>query len=68
MKLVAEIDLDACLAHGDCAEIAPQAFRVNGTAAVIGSAPPDVMLAAAEACPAAAILLYDEETGEQVYP
>lgn len=67
-RLVAEIDDAACLAHGDCAEIAPDAFRVNGTAAVIGSASPEAMLAAAEACPAAAISLYDEKTGEQVYP
>lgn len=68
MKVIAQIDESACLAHGDCAEVAPQAFRVNGTATVVGSAPPEAMFAAAEACPAAAITLYDEETGEQVYP
>lgn len=68
MSFVARIDEGACLAHGDCVEIAPEAFSVNGTAAVIGTASPEAMLAAAEACPAAAISLYDEETGEQVYP
>lgn len=67
-KLVAQIDDGACLAHGDCADIAPDAFSVNGTAVVIGSASPEAMLAAAEACPAAAISLYDSETGEPVYP
>jgi ferredoxin len=66
MTLIASIDADACLAHGDCAEVAPEAFRVDDVAVVIGQATDDRLLAAARACPAGAILLYDSETGEEV--
>jgi ferredoxin len=68
MSHVPEIDEFACSAHGDCAVIAPEVFRVDDIAVVIGTARPDVLLAAAKACPAAAITIVDDETGEQVYP
>jgi ferredoxin len=35
---------------------------------VIGTAPDEVLLAAARACPSSAILILDRETGRQVYP
>ena len=66
MTLIASIDTDACLAHGDCADVAPEAFRVDDVAVVIGETTDDRLLAAARACPAGAILLYDSETGEEV--
>jgi ferredoxin len=62
------IDADACLAHGDCAVVAPDVFRVDDVAVVIGHGAPDDVMAAAEACPAAAIIVTDPETGEQLYP
>ena len=68
MTLVVSIDLDACLAHGDCAEIAPAVFRIGQVAEVIGTAGDDVLLGAAEACPSVAIVLRDAATGDQVYP
>ena len=34
MTLIPEIDTFACVAHGDCAVVAPQAFRVDDVAAV----------------------------------
>jgi len=68
MTLIPEIDTFACVAHGDCAVVAPQAFRVDDVAVVIGTAPHDVLLGAARACPAGAIVLVDEETGEEVDP
>jgi hypothetical protein len=35
---------------------------------VIGTAPDDVLLAAAEACPSAAIRVIDQRSGKQLYP
>ena len=68
MTLVIDIDPGACLAHGDCAEVAPDVFRIGQVAEVVGTAGDDVLLAAAEACPSVAVILRDPETGEQVYP
>ena len=44
MTLIPEIDTFACVAHGDCAVVAPQAFRVDDVAVVVGVAPDDVLL------------------------
>jgi ferredoxin len=68
MTITARIDELACAAHGDCLDIAPQAFDIDDTAVVIGTAPRDTLLAAAQACPSVAITLVDEETGEQLFP
>jgi len=68
MTLVPEIDTFACVAHGDCAVAAPQAFRLDDVAVVIGTASDDQLLEAARACPAGAIVLVDEATGEEVDP
>ena len=68
MKLNVLIDRQACLAYGDCAELAPEAFEVDDTAHHVGDAPPRKMVDAARACPSEAITLIDAETGEQVFP
>jgi ferredoxin len=68
MSYRAVVDSDECSAHGDCVEVAPQVFRLEDTAVVIGDAPEDVLLEAAEACPAVAISIVDTETGETIYP
>lgn len=68
MGYLPKVDQDACAAHGDCVDIAPQVFELNDTAHVIGNGPADLIMAAAEACPSVAISVVDEETGEQVYP
>ena len=68
MTLVPLIDPNACAAHGDCADIAPEIFRVDDIAVVIGTGPDELMIAAAEACPTSAIRIVDSETREQVYP
>ena len=68
MTLDIHIDGDACLAHGDCAVVAPDVFAVDDVARVVGPGSDDVLLAAAQACPSVAIVLTDAETGEQVYP
>jgi ferredoxin len=68
MSIIARIDEHACAAHGDCVAVAPQAFALEDTAVVIGAAPYETLLAAAQACPAVAISLVDDATGEQLFP
>jgi ferredoxin len=68
MSYYAEIDESACAAHGDCVDLAPEVFALDDVARVIGPGTDDLLLAAAEACPSAAIRLLDSDTGGQVYP
>ena len=68
MTLIAHIDEDLCLAHGDCADVAPGVFRVDDIATVVGAGTDEQLVAAARACPAGAILLFDGVTGEEVDP
>jgi ferredoxin len=68
MALIAIVDPDACSAHGDCEDLAPEIFRLDDVAVVIGNGPDELMLAAAQACPSTAIRVVDGETREQVYP
>ena len=55
MAYLARIDESACAAHGDCVDVAPEVFELDDVAQVIGTAPDEVLLAAAEACPSAAM-------------
>ena len=68
MTYLVRIDESACAAHGDCVDLAPEVFELDDVARVIGTAPDDVLMAAAEACPSAAILIFDQRTEQQVYP
>jgi ferredoxin len=68
MTYIPVVDPDECSAHGDCVEVAPEVFRLDDTAVVIGNAPFERLLEAAEACPAVAISVVDDETGETVFP
>ena len=68
MTLLPVIDEYACSAHGDCLHEAPEAFSLDDdVATVTGTAPDDRILAAAKACPASAIAIFDTD-GRQVYP
>jgi ferredoxin len=67
-KVQVQIDKEACLAYGDCAELAPEAFQVEDTARLVGSAPLEKLVDAARACPSEAITLIDADTGEQIAP
>lgn len=68
MSYTATIDAPACAAHGDCVDIAPAVFALDGdVATVIGADQDAVILAAAEACPSVAIIVTDA-AGEQLYP
>ena len=69
MTLTVQIDDGACLAHGDCVHAAPGVFELNGDIPEVVAAGTDEQLkAAARACPAGAILLFDAATGEEVDP
>jgi ferredoxin len=70
MRPTAKVDGRACAAHGDCLDVAPQAFALDDddVAVVIGTASPDLLVRAAEACPSVAITVTDDDTGEQLYP
>jgi ferredoxin len=68
MTYLVEIDESACAAHGDCVDIAPEVFELGEVAQVIGSGPDEVLLAAAEGCPSAAIRIIDAQTSALIYP
>jgi ferredoxin len=68
MSYVPRIDEDSCAGHGDCVEIAPNVFELDDVARVIGTGPPELIMEAAESCPSVAISVWDDETGQQVYP
>jgi ferredoxin len=69
MSLIVSIDPYACALHGDCADVAPEVFGLDGDIAdVVGTGPDDTILAAARACPSTAISVVDEATGRHVYP
>jgi ferredoxin len=68
MTYVVQVDESACAAHGDCVDIAPEIFELDDVARVIGTGPDDLLMAAAEVCPSAAIRIVDQRTNEQIYP
>ena len=70
MTATARIDERACAAHADCLDVAPQAFALSDddVAVVVGTAPVDVLVRAAEACPSVAISVIEDDTGERLYP
>ena len=69
MTLTVQIDDGACLGHGDCVHAAPGVFELNGDIAeVVAHGTDEQLRAAARACPAGAILLFDAATGEEVDP
>lgn len=68
MSYLVEIDENACVAHGDCVDLAPEVFALDDVARVIGTGPAELLLEVAEACPSAAIRLTDPSTAEQIYP
>jgi ferredoxin len=69
MTLLPTVDTYACALHGDCADVAPGVFNIDGDVAeVIGAGPDATILEAARACPSTAISVVDQATGQQVYP
>ena len=65
MSLTPHIDELACAGHGDCALIAPDVFAVDEIATVIGRGDDELLRKAAQGCPAGAIVLFNDKTGEE---
>lgn len=69
MKIV--VDRDLCISAADCVAIAPNTFSLDAESKVDIKNPkgdPDAtILAAAKACPVAAIKLFDD-SGKQLWP
>ncbi len=67
-----EISREDCTGNGVCMEEAPNTFELDDENIIVVINPegdsPEEILAAAEACPTDAIILYDAETGEKVWP
>lgn len=68
MKLIPQIDDNACASHGDCVDVAPTVFELKDVAVVVGEEPAELILEAARACPSSAISVIDADSGECVYP
>jgi ferredoxin len=63
------VDPNSCSGHGDCVDVAPSVFRLDDDIAeVVADGPLDLLIEAAEACPAAAISVVDADNGEQLFP
>lgn len=73
MKKIAriEVDRDLCIGAESCVVVAPEVFEMDGEHKAVvkgvGLADDQTILMAAQSCPVAAVLLYDEE-GNQLYP
>ena len=61
-----------CIGAGKCADTAPEAFQLDEADLSVIVNPqgvlPDVILAAAEACPVKALQVIDTQAGQQLYP
>ena len=70
MKIV--IDRSRCIAAANCIGTAPRVFALDGSkkAIVIDAKADDdaTLMNAAELCPTEAISLFDEESGDKIFP
>jgi len=67
-----QINREECIGAGACVDEAPSSFRFDPSDKAELIQPPgdeqEVILCAAQSCPTQAIIVIDEETGEQVWP
>lgn len=66
------VDRDLCIGAASCVALAMKTFALDSENKAIvmegEGDPPEMVKLAAESCPTKAIILVDEETGEQEYP
>ena len=66
------VDRDLCIGAASCVALSSKTFALDSENKAIPlegeGDPPDLVKLAAESCPTKAIILVDEETGEQEYP
>jgi ferredoxin len=72
MALRIELNKDKCQAYHRCTVVAPAVFALDGDDKVELADPrgasDEIVLKAAKACPYRVIALFDEATGEQLFP
>lgn len=72
MTLRIEVDRNLCIGAAPCVAVAGSVFQLDdeGKAIVVDAAGADdeTIILAAQSCPVKAIILYDDETGEKVFP
>lgn len=66
------VDRNLCIGAASCVALAMKTFALDSeNKAIVQEGegdPPEMVKLAAESCPTKAIILVDEETGEQGYP
>lgn len=71
-KYKVKVDRNLCMGCGTCAALAANTFQLDNENKPVVKAgtsdTPENILAAAQACPASAIIIADAETGNQVFP
>jgi ferredoxin len=71
-KYKIEISRDDCIGDGACCEMAPDTLELDDENIAIVTNPegnsPEEIMDAAQSCPTDAIILTDDESGEQVWP
>ena len=71
-KFTITVDRELCFGFGDCVDSAPGVFELDGEDKSIvvdpDGADRDEIIGAARDCPVDAIIIVDEETGEQLQP
>lgn len=71
-KYTVKVINDKCIGAASCVAIAPGTFKLNeqNIAEIISQNgdTPDMQLLGAQSCPTAAIIVTDNETGQQVWP
>lgn len=70
MKIV--VDRDLCIGAAPCVAIAPKVFELDeeGKAIILDPKGEDdeTIMLGAEACPTRAIFLFEEDSGQQIFP
>lgn len=65
------VDPDICIGTTQCVEAAPSAYTMNDAHTMARPLPQgsdEAILEGARACPVEAIIITDEESGEQIFP
>lgn len=67
-----EVDRELCYGFGDCVDYLPRVFKLDDEDKAIvldaSAEPLDRVIEAAGNCPVDAIFIYDDESGEQLFP
>lgn len=72
-NLKVRVDRDLCIGAASCVAVAPKAFNLDNEAKAIilptaNEESDQTLLDAAKACPVAAIIISEKDSGKQVFP